>query len=86
MPTILFAKESECTENPGGHDRRATLVPRDVADYRAAGFTVVVQAGLGQGLGHLDRQYELAGARVERRPKCNTGKDMVVRLKGPSEP
>lgn len=86
MPAILFAKESECTENPGGHDRRATLLPHDVPDYLDAGFDVTVQTGIGQGLGLLDRQYELAGARVERRPQCNAGKDMVVRLKGPAEP
>ncbi|MGN9791958.1 hypothetical protein ACTMTU_12830 [Streptomyces sp. OZ13] len=84
MTTILFAKESDCEENPGGHDLRATLVPQDVRRYVDRGFDVVVQQGLGEGIGYLDRQYELEGARVESYPSCYGGKDLVVKLKGPS--
>ena len=84
MTTILFGRESACTEDPGGHDRRTTLVPADVRAYLAAGFEVVVQAGLGEGIGYLDNQYEMEGARVEAGPDCFADKELVVKLKGAS--
>lgn len=84
MTTILFGKESACTEDPGGHDRRTTLVPADVRAYLAAGFEVVVQAGLGEGIGYLDNQYEMEGARVETGPDCFAGKELIIKLKGAS--
>ncbi|MDH6123911.1 hypothetical protein [Kitasatospora sp. GP82] len=84
MTKILFAKESDCEENPGGHDLRATLVPQDVRAYIANGFDVVIQRGLGEGIGYIDTQYEMEGATVEPYPSCYAGKDLVVKLKGPS--
>ncbi|SNX88542.1 alanine dehydrogenase/PNT-like protein [Streptomyces sp. TLI_55] len=84
MTTVLFAKESDCEENPGGLDLRATLVPEDVPAYLASGYDVVVQQGLGENIGFLDVQYEMAGARIEPYPSCYAGKDLVVKLKGPS--
>ncbi|MFE9406516.1 hypothetical protein ACFYNY_32965 [Streptomyces sp. NPDC006530] len=82
--TVLFGKESACTEDPAGHDLRTTLVPGDVKAYVAAGFDVVVQSGLGQGIGYSDVQYEMEGARVEAGPHCYAGKDLVIKLKGPA--
>ncbi|MFJ8621274.1 hypothetical protein ACIRD3_00340 [Kitasatospora sp. NPDC093550] len=84
MTTVLFAKESDCEENPLGLDPRATLVPQDVRAYLASGYDVVVQQGLGEGIGYLDVHYEMEGARVEPYPSCYAGKDLVVKLKGPS--
>lgn len=83
MTSILFAKESDCEENPEGLDLRATLIPEHVKDYVRRGFDVVIQAGLGEGVGYLDQMYELQGARVEPYPACYGGKDLVVKLKGP---
>ncbi|HET6209063.1 MAG TPA: hypothetical protein VFD94_01695 [Jatrophihabitans sp.] len=84
MTSILFAKESDCEENPEGLDLRATLIPDHVGDYVRSGYEVVVQAGLGEGVGYLDRMYELQGAKVEPYPSCYSGKDLVVKLKGPA--
>lgn len=84
MTTVLFAKESDCEENPGGHDLRATLVPDDVRHYVDNGYDVVVQQGLGAGIGFIDAQYEMEGARVELYPACYGDKDLIVKLKGPS--
>ncbi|WP_411105193.1 hypothetical protein [Streptomyces sp. cmx-4-9] len=82
MTTLLFGKESACTEDPAGHDRRTVLVPADVRGYLDAGFDVVVQSGLGEGIGYIDNQYEMEGARVEQGPECYAGKDLIVKLKG----
>ncbi len=82
MTTVLFGKESACTEDPAGHDRRTVLVPADVRGYLGAGFDVVVQSGLGEGIGYIDNQYEMEGARVEQGPECYAGKDLIVKLKG----
>ncbi len=84
MTRIVFAKESDCEENPEGLDLRATLIPDHVKDYLASGFDVTIQAGLGEGIGYLDRMYELQGATVQAYPDCYSDKDLVVKLKGPS--
>ncbi|MGW6565226.1 hypothetical protein [Streptomyces sp. NPDC054975] len=82
MTTLLFGRESACTEDPAGQDRRTVLVPAHVRGYLDAGFEVVVQSGLGEGIGYLDNQYEMEGARVEQGPACYADKDLIVKLKG----
>lgn len=65
-------------------ERRAALVPVSVKKLVALGLEVAVEAGLGEGSGFSDADYESAGARIESDREGLIGRaDMVLRLRKP---
>ncbi len=67
------------------NERRVALIPDSVKKLTRAGFTVSVEAGLGQHSGFSDADYEEAGATVssDRGSLLSSG-DIVLRVRKPS--
>lgn len=62
-------------------ERRVALVPESVKKLTAAGFTVCVEAGAGDGAYFSDELYAAAGATVEASPgKVVDGAGMVLKI------
>jgi len=75
-----------CVKEVKRYEYRVGLTPENVQQYVAAGHTVYVQAGAGEGAGFSDAQYIERGAAIlqtaaEVWAKC----DMIVKVKEPLE-
>ncbi len=82
--TIAVVREVESPENPGGLEKRVSLVPDDVARLIAAGVAVYVETGAGGGVGFSDAEYVAAGAVIEDAGQIYRNKDLIIKFKGPS--
>ena len=79
--TIGIPKEIKPQEN------RVGAIPSSVERFTAAGHTVMVERGAGEGSGFSDRDYELAGARIfETAKEIYAGADMIYKVKEPLAP
>lgn len=67
------------------NERRVALIPDAVKKLTSAGFSVSVEAGLGQQAGFSDSDYEEAGAAVSSdRGNLLSSGDIVLRVRKPS--
>jgi alanine dehydrogenase len=65
-------------------EHRVGLVPGSARELVHHGHEVVVQAGAGLGIGHTDRAYEAAGARIAAdAAEVFAAADMIVKVKEP---
>lgn len=68
------------------HEYRVGLTPDNVSAFVAAGHTVFVETGAGQGAGFSDQAYREAGATMCATPKEVFDRcDMIVKVKEPEE-
>ncbi|MDR0326623.1 MAG: alanine dehydrogenase [Oscillospiraceae bacterium] len=78
---IGIPKEIKAQEN------RVAAIPPSVALFTAAGHTVLVQRGAGEGSGFSDGEYLSAGARVvDTAAEVYASADMIYKVKEPLEP
>ncbi len=82
--TIAVVREIESPENPGGLEKRVSVVPDDVARLIEAGAQVYVETGAGEGVGFADREYLAAGAMMQDASDIYADKDLIIKFKGPS--
>jgi NAD(P) transhydrogenase subunit alpha len=65
-------------------EKRAVVIPHDVARLVKLGATVTIESGLGAGIRASDADYEKAGASVSTdRTALLSGSDIVLRLRKP---
>ncbi|NJD18900.1 MAG: NAD(P) transhydrogenase subunit alpha [Gemmatimonadetes bacterium] len=65
-------------------ERRVAATPETVAEYRQAGFAVLVESGAGLGIFASDDAYRAAGAEIVDGPKALYGRsDVVLKVKQP---
>ena len=82
--TIAVVREIESPENPGGLEKRVSIVPEDVGRLVKAGAQVFVETAAGEGVGFSDAEYLAAGATVQDAGEIYRGKDLIIKFKGPS--
>ena len=82
--TIAVVREIESPENPGGLEKRVSLVPDDVARLTKAGAKVFVEEGAGEGVGFGDAEYVAGGAVLQSGADIYQNKDLIIKFKGPS--
>lgn len=80
--TIAVAKEIESPENPGGLEKRVSLVPKDVGQLVEAGLQLYVEEGAGLGVGFSDDEYSSAGAIIQTADEIYLNKDLIIKFKG----
>ncbi len=69
----------------GQKDKRAAMVPANVAKLVRAGAKVMVEAGVGTGCGYADQDYREAGAKlVDERRELLAVADIVLRIHKPA--
>jgi len=69
----------------GQKDKRAAMVPANVAKLVRAGAEVMVEAGVGTGCGYADQDYLEAGAKlVDERRELLADADIVLRIHKPA--
>jgi alanine dehydrogenase len=69
------------------NEYRVALVPAGVVALVAAGHTVIVEAGAGQGSGFGDTLYQAAGAQIAQDADAVwAASDLIVKVKEPIEP
>jgi alanine dehydrogenase len=79
--TIGIPKEIKPQEN------RVGAIPSSVERFTAAGHTVLVQRGAGEGSGFADADYTAAGAKIlDTAAEIYAGADMIYKVKEPLEP
>jgi len=65
-------------------EKRAVVIPHDVARLVKLGASVVIESGMGAGIRATDADYEKAGASVSKdRAAILSGSDIVLRLRKP---
>jgi len=82
--TIAVVREVESPENPGGLEKRVSLVPDDVRRLLDAGARVFVEQGAGLGVGFSDEEYVAVGAVMQSGAEIYQNKDLIIKFKGPS--
>ncbi len=82
--SLALVKEIESPENPGALEKRVALIPADVARLVAAGITVHVEAGAGEGVDFSDQEYIHSGASIQSASEIYKDKDLIIKFKGPS--
>lgn len=82
--TIAVVREVESPENPGGLEKRVSVVPNDIGSLIDAGTTVYVETGAGDGVGFSDNEYIAAGAEIQQPNEIYQNKDLIIKFKGPS--
>lgn len=66
------------------HEYRVGLIPAAVRELSLHGHQVFVEAGAGAGIGHPDREYEIAGAKIlETAVEIFETAQMIVKVKEP---
>ncbi|NOZ33369.1 MAG: alanine dehydrogenase [Alphaproteobacteria bacterium] len=66
------------------HEYRVGLTPESVAEFTAAGHTVTVQSGAGDGIGAIDDHYISAGAKISADgAEIFASADMIIKVKEP---
>ena len=64
-------------------EKRVIATPRQVLEFKKAGFEVYVEEGAGLGVGFLDHDYELSGARVVDTKKAWQASNVILKYKPP---
>ncbi len=82
--TIAVVREIESPENPGGLEKRVSVIPDDVAKLVKQGATVFVEHGAGLGVDFSDDEYIAAGAVMQSGDEIYSDKDLIIKFKGPS--
>ncbi len=82
--TIAVVREIESPENPGGLEKRVSIVPHDVKKLVEAGAELFVEHGAGEGVGFDDAEYIAAGATMQSAEEIYQDKDLIIKFKGPS--
>ena len=82
--TIAVVREVESPENPGGLEKRVSIVPDDAGRLVKAGVSVFVEQGAGIGVGFSDDEYLAAGAVLQSETDIYQDKDLIIKFKGPS--
>ncbi|MCF6303602.1 MAG: hypothetical protein L3J13_10490, partial [Devosiaceae bacterium] len=82
--TIAVVREIISPENPGGLEKRVSLVPDDVGALVKHGCDLFVERGAGEGVGFSDEEYEQAGAVLQSGEEIYQDKDLIIKFKGPS--
>lgn len=82
--SIAVVREIESPENPGGLEKRVSIVPQDIAALVATGAIVYVEKGAGLGVEFSDQEYVDAGAVLQTAGDIYRDKDLVIKFKGPS--
>jgi len=82
--SIAIVREIESPENPGGLEKRVSVVPEDVKRLRDAGCTIFVETGAGNGVDFSDEEYVEAGATIQNEDEIYQNKDLIIKFKGPS--
>jgi len=82
--TIAVVREIESPENPGGLEKRVSVVPDDVRRLVDDGLEVFVEHGAGLGVGFSDDEYVAAGAVMQSGDEIYQDKDLIIKFKGPS--
>ncbi|MHA6644584.1 alanine dehydrogenase [Mesorhizobium sp. A623] len=73
-----------CPKEIKNHEYRVGLTPGSVREYVAHGHDVLVEAGLGEGIGADDNAYRAAGATIAKTAADVFAKsDMIVKVKEP---
>lgn len=73
-----------CPKEIKNHEYRVGLTPGSVREYVAHGHEVLVETGLGEGIGADDNAYRTAGATIaESAADIFSRSDMVVKVKEP---
>lgn len=67
------------------NDPRAAILPKDVERIIAAGHDLFVEKDAGRGIGIGDEEYERAGATIVPGPARIFDKELVVKIKAPTE-
>jgi alanine dehydrogenase len=66
------------------HEYRVGLVPAGVRELVAAGHEVIIEKGAGEGVGLLDLQYQVAGARIaQSAAEVFRTAELIVKVKEP---
>ncbi|HFC05051.1 MAG TPA: alanine dehydrogenase [Rhizobiales bacterium] len=81
---IAIVREVESPENPGGLEKRVSVVPEDAGRLVSTGLKVYVEAGAGDGVGFSDAEYLAAGAVIQSAGEIYRDKDLIIKFKGPS--
>jgi len=82
--TIAVVREIESPENPGGLEKRVSVIPDDVKLLIDGGAEVFVEQGAGQGVGFADDEYVKAGAVLQSGNEIYKNKDLIIKFKGPA--
>jgi alanine dehydrogenase len=87
MPPLLrvgLAAEHESPEDPDGTEVRVALTPAAVRQLSDHGRSVAVETGAGLRMGFADDDYRAACAVIVRRDELYRERDVVIKLKGPT--
>ncbi len=84
MKRVGLAAEHESPEDPAGSEVRVALTPAAIRQLSAHGCGVAVESGAGVRMGFPDDDYRAAGAAVVSREELYRGRDVVIKLKGPT--
>lgn len=82
--TIAIVREIESPENPGGLEKRVSVIPSDIGTLLETGAKVFVEEGAGIGVGFSDEEYVAAGATLQSADRIYRDKDLIIKFKGPS--
>ena len=83
---VGLAAEHESPEDPKGAEIRVALTPSAVGQLADHGHEVAVEAGAGSRMGFADDDYRGAGAVIMSRVELYRERDVVIKLKGPTQP
>ena len=84
MTRIGLAAEHESPEDPAASEVRVALMPEAVRHLVASGRDVAVESGAGAQVGFSDDDFRDAGASIVSREEVYRGREVVVKLKGPT--
>ncbi|MCP4182123.1 MAG: alanine dehydrogenase [Hyphomicrobiales bacterium] len=82
--TVAIVREIESPENPGGLEKRVSVVPEDVKKLTEERCRVFVETRAGNGVDFCDEEYLRAGAEIQNEDEIYKNKDLVIKFKGPS--
>ncbi len=84
LKKVAIVSEGVCAEDPHGADRQVSLFPADARKLVDAGCQVSIEDGAGRRMGFSNQEYARFGVQVEPRESVYRGKDLVVKIKGPT--
>lgn len=82
---VAVVSEGVCPEDPHGVDKQVALFPADASLVAQTGVQVSVQRGAGAKIGKSDAEYQRFGVQLEDRDTIYRGKDLVIKIKGPTD-
>ena len=78
--TVAIVREIESPENPGGLEKRVSVVPKDVKRLTDEGCIVFVETGAGNGVDFCDEEYIGAGAKIQNEDEIYKNKDLIIAM------